>query len=59
MSLFKIVHRSFYVFHLFHSYALLIHVVHAIHVVLWLFLVVFVDSDRVEVFFVFGSFWSF
>ena len=33
--------------------------VHAIHVVLWLFLVAFVDSDRVEVFFVFGSFWSF
>ena len=40
-------------------YARLIHVVQAIHVVLWLFLLVFVDSDRVEVFFVFGSFWSF
>ena len=46
-------------FDLFHSYAWLIHVVHAIHVVCWLFLVVSVDSGRVEVFFVFGSSWSF
>ena len=37
----------------------LIHVVQAVHVAPWLFLVVYVASDRVEVLFVFGSFGSF